>query len=507
MIPLRLSVLLFGLTLAQLPAPSAHAANPAQKNKLNVLFIAVDDMNNDLGSFGHPLVKSPHIDRLARRAVRFENAYCQFPLCSPSRSSILTGLRPDTTKVFDLKYHFRQGLPDAVTLPQLFKNHGYYTARVGKMYHYGNPGQIGTSGLDDPASWQEVYNPAGRDKTALELDVIRYSGKPGSGLGSAMAFLNDKQGRDEEHTDGKVALQAIELLEKHRAEPFFLGVGFYRPHCPWITPAGYFERYAMADIQLPGIPADIQKTVPAHALSSTKPWPYLGLTEEQARECKLAYYASITFVDAQIGLVLDALDRLGLSENTAIVFWSDHGYHLGEHGLWFKQSCFEESTKVPLLIATPGAAMAGKPCRRNVELVDVYPTLADLAGITPPKNLEGVSLRPLLENPETQWNRPAFSQIQRGAVPGHSVRTERWRYTEWASGQQGAELYDHQTDAAELRNLASDAAHANVVAEMKGLLKTVHPNPVAAGEADLSFIHSLGVEVELPPPSARQQPK
>jgi len=469
----------------------------AADKKLNVLFISVDDMNNDLGCYGHPLVKSPNIDRLAKEGVKFDRAYCQFPLCSPSRASLMTGLRPDTTRVFDLQYHFRQGLPEVVTLSQLFKNNGYYAARVGKIYHYGNPGQIGTSGLDDPASWQEFYNPAGRDHTALELDVIQSTGKKGGGLGATMAWLNDQPGKDEEHTDGKVATQAIELLEKHQAGPFFLAVGFYKPHCPWIAPAKYFEPYSMEQMKLPAIAADLKETVPAPALASTQPWPYKGVTPEEARQSKLAYYATISFVDAQIGRVLDALDRLGLRENTLVVFWSDHGYHLGEHGLWMKQSCFEESARVPVIIAPPAAKSAGKVCARPVELLDLYPTLADYAGLTPPKDLQGASLRPLLENPDAEWKRPAFTQVQRGGFPGHSVRTGRWRYTDWDFGKKGAELYDHQTDPQELRNLAADPAHAKTVEEMKALLKSVHPAPVQGGKGDRAFLKSLGVPLEL----------
>jgi uncharacterized sulfatase len=426
-------------------------------------------------------VKSPNIDRLAATGVKFDRAYCQFPLCSPSRSSIMTGLRPDTTRVFDLRYHFRKGMPDIVTLPQMFMQNGYYTARVGKIYHYGNPGDIGTSGLDDKVSWQEFYNPAGRDKTSLEVDLINYT--PKHGIGAAMAYYNDKQGKDEEHTDGKVATQAIELLEKHKDKPFFLAVGFYKPHCPWITPGKYFDLYSLNKMQLPVIAPGYQDSVPALALASTTPWPYFGVTPEHARECKLAYYASISFVDAQIGRVLDALDRLKLRDNTIVVFWSDHGYQLGEHGLWFKQSCFEESARVPLIIAAPGQKTAGQTSRRPVELVDVYPTLADLAGLTPPKNLEGTSLRPLLENPGATWTRPAFTQVQRGEFPGHSVRTERWRYTEWDFGAKGAELYDHLTDPQELHNVAADPKYAAAVTELKALLKKVHPAPVEGGQA------------------------
>ena len=488
----RLRTVLLCSVLA--PFALLWAGEPAKKP--NVLFIAVDDMNNDLGCYGSPIVKSPNIDRLARAGVRFDRAYCQFPLCSPSRSSVMTGLRPDTTRVFDLQYHFRQDLPNVVTLAQLFGTNGYHVARVGKIYHYGNPGQIGTSGLDDPASWQEFYNPAGRDHTALELDVIRYTGKPGGQLGAAMAFLADQPGKDEEHTDGKVATQAIELLAQHRDKPFFLAVGFYRPHCPWITPGGYFEKYSLEAMKLPEIAPDFQASVPAPALASTKPWPYLGVTPEQARECKLAYYASISFVDAQIGRVLDALDRLGLRQNTIVVFWSDHGYHLGEHGLWFKQSCFEESARVPVIVATPGMKNAGQVSPRPVELLDLYPTLADLAGLTPPPGLEGVSLRPLLENPGANWARPAYTQVQRGSFPGHSVRTERWRYTEWDFGRKGAELYDHERDPQELHNIVSEPKYAATVAELRALLKKVHPAPVPAGKARPGFAESLGVKPE-----------
>ncbi len=470
-------VTLLTVAVAAAFALPLHAAD----KKLNVLFIAVDDMNNDLACYGSPIVKSPNIDRLASQGVRFEHAYCQFPLCSPSRSSLMTGLRPDTTRVFDLQYHFRKGLPDVDTLPQMFMRNGYYAGRVGKIYHYGNPGDIGTSGLDDPASWQEFVNPAGRDKTSLELDVINYT--PHKGLGSSMAFLSDKAGKDEEHTDGKVATEAIRLLEKHKDQPFFLAVGFYKPHCPWITPSKYFDLYSLGEIKLPEIAPDYRSTVPPPALASTKPWPYFGVTPQQAMECKLAYYAAISFVDAQIGRVLDAVDKLGLRDNTIVVFWSDHGYHLGEHGLWFKQSCFEEASRVPMIIRTPGMTTAGKVSPRNVELVDLYPTLADLAGLQPPPGLEGVSLRPLLEQPDAKWELPAFTQVQRGGFAGHSVRTDRWRYTEWDFGAKGAELYDHDADPHELHNLIAQEDLAPVVSELKALLKTKHPARVEGGKA------------------------
>jgi uncharacterized sulfatase len=469
------AVLLSGL-LATSPAFAAAG-------KLNVLFIAVDDMNNDLGTYGNVVVKSPAIDALATRGMRFDHAYCQFPFCNPSRASVMTGLRPDRTRVFDLKYDFRTELPDAVTLPQLFRRNGYFAARIGKIYHYGNPGGIGTNGLDDAASWQQVVNPAGRDKTQLEGKLTNYTPDNKSGLGAALAFYADPDGGDEGHTDGMVATEAIALLEAHRDEPFFIGVGFYKPHCPYIAPKKYFDLYPLEKITMPDEPPEHLAKVPESALRSTVPRPNLGVTLEQAREVKRAYYATISFVDAQIGRVLAALDRLGLREKTIVIFWSDHGYHLGEHGLWHKKSLFEESARVPLIIAAPGALSRGEPSPRTVELLDLYPTTAELAGLTAPATVEGASLVPLLKDPHRPWTRAAYTQTQPGAYPGRSVRTERWRYTEWDDGKRGRELYDHDSDPHEYNNLAADPALAPVVAELHELVKRNWPKSVTGGKA------------------------
>lgn len=450
----------------------SSAATAADAPRLNVLFIAVDDMNNDLGCYGHPQVKSPNIDRLAARGVRFERAYCQFPLCSPSRVSLLTGLRPDTTKIFDLQTDFRKStLPDVVTLPQMFMKNGYYVARVGKIFHYGNPGQIGTDGLDDPKSWQERFNPSGRDKVE-ENKIINYT--PKRGLGSALCFLG-ADGTDEEQTDGKVAATAIEMIEKNRDRPFFIAAGFYRPHTPYVAPKRYFEMYPLDSISLPKEPLSHREKIFAPARASVNPYPLFGATEAQAQEAKRAYYGAITFVDTQIGKLLDTLDRLKLTDKTIVVFWSDHGYHLGEHGLWMKQSLFEESARVPMLIAAPQQKAKGKASTRTVELLDLYPTLADLTGLEPPKSLQGASLKSLLDDPDADWKKPAYTQVWRGTFPGHSVRTERWRYTEWANGKNGGELYDHQSDPHEYANLASDPKHAAVVQEMKALVQKNWP--------------------------------
>lgn len=454
---------LAGLVLSVMGVVAADAAPP----KLNVLFIAVDDMNCDLGCFGSPTVKSPHLDRLAARGVAFQRAYCQFPLCSPSRTSLLTGLRPDTTQVFDLKRHFREVIPNVVTLPQMFRRAGYFTARVGKIYHYGVPGDIGTSGLDDPASWDEVVNPRGRDKDE-EYKLTNYT--PNRGLGSSLSFLA-ADGTDDEQTDGMGANAAIRFIETHRQGPFFIAAGFYRPHCPYVAPKKYFDLYSMDAIQMPKEPPEHIQQIPPAALASTKPWPWFGVTELQSREAKRAYYAAISFVDAQIGRVLDTLDRLGLTERTVVVFWSDNGYHVGEHGLWKKQSNFEGSARVPVIIAAPGQKAHGRPCLRPVELVDLYPTLAELCGLTPPANLAGRSLRPLLDDPQAAWTKPAFTQVWRGPFSGYSVRTDRYRYIEWDEGRQGVQLYDYQTDPQEFHNLVDDPRYAATLAELKALVR------------------------------------
>ncbi len=449
-------------------AQTSSAAKAAKK--LNVLFISTDDLNNDLGCYGHPLVQSPNIDRLAARGVRFDRAYNQFPLCSPSRTSLMTGLRPDTTQVFDLQKHFRSVLPDVMTLPQAFMRNGYVAARVGKIYHYGNPGQIGTDGLDDPQSWNAVVNPRGVDKDEEKV-LTNYT--PTRGLGSSLSFYASPA-PDEEHTDGKVAAETIKLLEANKDRPFFIAAGFYRPHCPYIAPKKYFDQYPMEKIAAPKFSRSEWNSIPEAAL-----WikaPHFGVNEQQQREAIRAYYASISFVDANVGRVLDALDRLKLADSTIVIFWSDHGYLLGQHGQWMKQSLFEESARNPLIIAGPGVAK-GKASPRTVEFVDLYPTLAELCGLNnAPKNLAGRSLRPLLANPKAVWNKPAITQVQRGSgenrFMGYSIRTERWRYTEWDEARKGVELYDEFNDPRELTNLANDPKHAKLVAELKQLLKT-----------------------------------
>ena len=466
-----LSALVLVIIAAISPVDHAAPASQPSTRRPNVLLIMADDLNNDLSAYGHPIVRTPNLDRLAARAVRFDRAYNQFPLCNPSRASLMTGLRPDTIRVYNLVTEFRSVVPDVVTLPQLFKRHGYLSARVGKIYHYGVPGQIGTSGLDDPPSWDIAVNPRGIDKDE-EPQLTNFT--PDRGLGSALAF-HVSPAQDEQHTDGKVAAETIALLESHTDRPFFIAAGFYRPHCPFIAPRKYFDMYPLDRIPAPSVAREPLAQIPAAALFTNPPnW---NLTEQQQRESIRAYYASISFLDANVGRLLDALERLRLADNTIVVFLSDHGYNLGEHGQWMKQSLFERSARAPLIIAAPGVSTRGGVSPRTVEYLDLYPTLAELAGLSAPSGLEGRSLTPLLKNPKARWDRPAFTQVRRGpereAFMGYSVRTEKWRYTEWDNGTRGRELYDETADPGETRNLTSDPQHKKVVTEMQRLLQRV----------------------------------
>ncbi len=445
----------------------------------NVLFIAVDDLNMSVGCYGDKTIQTPNIDRLAARGVRFDRAYCQYPLCNPSRVSMLTGVRPDTAKVYDLGTNFRSTMAKVTPLPELFKRNGYFTARVGKIYHYGVPRQIGSGGLDDSDSWELAINPRGRDKDEEEKLHVLTRGT-GTTLGFSMSWL-DMEGTDDEQTDGQATLESIKLLERFAksGQRFFLGMGFFRPHTPFVATKKWFELYPKATIELPKVKSDDLTDVPKIA-PTIKP-PDYGLSKSDLQDCVRGYRASVSCLDSQVGQLLDTLDRLKLAESTVIVFVSDHGFLLGEHGQWQKQMLFEESNRVPLIFAGPGVE-AGGASPRTVELLDIYPTLVELCGLPkPPQPLEGQSLVPLLNDPDSPWDRPAYSQVTRRVgrgknartIMGYSVRTERWRYTEWDGGKLGSELYDHDQDPAEETNLAQVADHAETVTEMHGLIERV----------------------------------
>lgn len=459
--------------LAQSAAPAGQTQqNPEQGQRpLNVLFIIADDMAPRLGTYGAP-VQTPNIDRLARQGVQFERAYTQFPWCGPSRASFLTGTRPDTTRVTDLATPFRRALPDIQTLPEYFRTNGYFTARTGKIFHQGVPNDIGTGGPDDPQSWDQVINPRGRDKDDEEAGRLK-NNTPGIPYGSAMAWLED-EGADGDQTDGKVADTAIELLRAHASgdKPFFIGVGFYRPHVPLVAPKKYFDLYPLNNIKIADETPESLAKVPGY----TKAWTpdNFGMTADEQRQIIRGYYASTSYMDAQVGRVLDELKRLGLDRNTIVVFTGDHGYLLGEHGQWMKNVLWDQSTRVPLIVRAPGVTKAKTKSPRTVEMLDLYPTLTELAGLPHYARNEGKSLVPLLKQPTAKWDRPAYSQV-RG---GRTIRTERWRYTEWEQGNLGAELYDHSKDPGEHHNLATDPNYAKVVASLKQGLPKIAPDKV-----------------------------
>jgi iduronate 2-sulfatase len=392
----------------------------------------------------------------------------------------MTGLYPDQTGVLSNADNFRTNIPDVVTLPQLFRNNGYFSARVGKIYHFGVPTQIGTDGMDDPASWDRVFNPKGRDK--LDEPIIYTIGAPGQ-FGGTLSWLAS-DGLDDEQTDAIGADAMVELMEESKDRPFFLAMGFYRPHTPYVAPRKYFEMYpTISMVRLPVEPPHHLLKVPAAAWVDRAPQSEM---DERTRLAAIqAYYASITFMDAQLGRVLDALDRLELWDDTVVVFTSDHGYHMGEHQLWQKTTLFENSARVPMLIAAPGFdATRGRRSGAVAELIDIYPTLADLAGLAAPSQLMGASLRPQLENVNAPGRAAALTtfisndrvhprQPRRPAAKSYSIRTERYRFTHWDErGRQGVELYDHLADPREFNNLADDPDYFDVARRLEDLLAT-----------------------------------
>ncbi len=453
-----------GLALAVAAQPGSEKPAPR-----NVLFLIADDLNTLLRCYGDPRAKTPHLDRLARRGVRFERAYCAFPLCGPSRNALLTGLYPNANGVLANGQIFRQTIPAQLSLPQVFRQQGYFAGRIGKLYHYNVPASIGTDGHDDPASWELELNPAGVDR--LEEQPMITSLVQGQ-FGATLSWHASRES-DERHTDGLIARDAewvLERMARQRERPFFLAVGFFRPHTPFVAPkTPYFDYYPEAEMPIVQGAEGDRADIPAPALASAKR-EEAAMSDAQRRQAVQAYYASISFMDAQVGRVLDALDRLGLADSTVIVFTSDHGYHLGEHGLWQKRSLFEESARVPLLIVAPGVSKANTTAAAPVSLIDLFPTLTELCGLAAPANLQGQSLVPMLRDPRVIGRGWAITQTAHNGVSGYSLRTPRWRYTEWNEGE-GRELYDHDTDPKELTNLASSAAHSKTIDELSAQLR------------------------------------
>lgn len=447
-------VLSAALVAAALFLLAVHRSESAEAVAPNVLLVIFDDLR---GLPAEREILTPSLDRLAERAIEFTHTYTQLPSCNPSRTSMLTGLRPSTTGIVDNEVHYRTRLPDVVTLPQLFLANGYFTARVGKVFHNG---QI----WRERHTWRYESFPVGR--------AIGRTGKGRRVTGGR--FTSDSwlaaRGTDTDQPDGAAAAEVVRLLEEVRDKPFFIAVGFRRPHAPYRAPRKYFRRYKLPSFpfewdELPGpeAPAQVIPNPTTAAILET-------MSDRDRRELMRGYHASATFADRQLGVLLDTLDRLSLWDSTIVVAVSDHGYHLGEHGWWGKSTLYEESLRVRMLLHAPRPDTTGKRSARTVELLDLYPTLADLAGLEPPPGLEGRSLRPLLKNPERAWF-PAFSQERRGDSIARSVREGRWRYTEWVPGPGAAELYDLASDPRQTMNLAGVPAQAETQSALARLLE------------------------------------
>ncbi|MFQ6131676.1 MAG: sulfatase [Armatimonadota bacterium] len=452
-----------------LKAASALAAAPlvarAQADQRpDVLFIAIEDVSpHRFGCYGNTVCRTPNIDRFASQGLRFDNAHTS-PPCCPSRTALLLGLRPETTKVFGNQDDWHHTYPNALTIPVHFRNHGYETIRCGKMYH---------GKFEDDASWSRIIQPhegmperknrrrplqGPGEELAREIREGKRTGSP---------FLYGPTGlEDWEEKDGGVAEQGVRLLQQKSAKPRLMCLGFHATHLPFAAPDEYFEPYPAEKMVIPRNPDADETGMPKDPQRLAKHNPH---TLEQWRAAIAAHYACTSFVDAQVGRVLQALEESGRADDTIVVIWSDHGFMLGEHFLWRKGPLYEESTRVLLLIRAPGLTTPGTACRRPVESIDIFPTLLELCGLPQPPNIEALSMRPLLQDPDHAWKKGA---LMWGGKGRHGIVTERWRYSEYQGDPQRAELFDHETDPGEFRNLAKDPEHGDVVAGLSRLLRS-----------------------------------
>ncbi|MCF7847996.1 MAG: sulfatase-like hydrolase/transferase [Kiritimatiellales bacterium] len=467
----------------------------------NILFIAVDDLRPDLGCYGNEYIITPNIDRLAKSSTVFNRAYCQVAVCNPSRASLMTGLRPDSAKVWDLRVHFRDTVPDVVTLPQHFRNNGYYANAYGKMYHY----MYGA--MEDPRSWSGEKLPMKGENWTWSKETVkahkalkkklRSEGWPDNKVDRIRATATSCEDvPDNARYDGAMTDHALKKLAelKDRSEPFFFGVGFFQPHLPFSAPKKYWDLYDRKKVPLAANPYPIDGAPPMAMNTMYELRDYMDflgtpepsedtLTKEQQRRLKHGYCASVTFVDAQIGRLLDYLDESGLAGNTVVVLWGDHGWKLGEHRSWCKQTAYEVDAHVPLIFHDPKAKAKGQATDALVEFVDVYPTLCELAGIPVPSHLEGKSLAPLMDDPAQRWSDAAFSQFHRQhdgkRYMGHSIRTDRYRYVEWVDMQSletvAQELYDHKNDPMENTNVAKLPENKELLESLSSRLRQTCP--------------------------------
>ena len=446
----------------------------AQQNKKpNILFIIADDLTaTAVSSYENKVSKTPNIDKLASEGIRYTKAYCQCPVCGPSRASFMSGYYPNATTTFGYVSGRENIGPNRQTWSQLFKDNGYYTARVSKIFHMGVPIDIetGSNGEDDEASWTERFNSQGPEwKATGQAELVQGNpdGKIARKGGNVMTIVK-AEGDDLVHSDGKTAQKAIELIKKHKNEPFFLAVGFVRPHVPFVAPKKYFDPYPFGEITMPEKVKDDWDDIPKRGINYvTSVNGQMSL--EQEKKAVAAYYASVAYMDKQVGKVLNTLKEEGLEDNTIVIFTSDHGFHLGEHLFWMKVSLHEESVRIPMIIKIPGRKAA--VCNSFVELIDLYPTISELAGLNTSKHLQGKSLVKTIDNPSFKVRNMAFSVSQGGK--SFLLRTEKWAYIQYdEDAGSGIELYDMETDPKQFTNLAGLSAYSDLVTEFQNKLKT-----------------------------------
>ena len=473
---LELKRLFLALTIMAAAFGAVHAEPPGDSPP-NILFIAIDDLRPELASYEADGIHTPNISRLANKGMQFNGAYCQYPVCNSSRSSFLTGLRPDKLGIYSNRVALRNKWPDLVTLPQHFRNNGYFTAGLGKLFHAGLDGDGNPTLFQDDLSFEHYYKAKG-----LGPKIGRQGEGRKLGDGSIKwAQWRATEGGDEAQADGMLAAEAVRLLEQERDKPFFISVGFHKPHDPFVAPKEYFDLYPMSEVKLNHDPQD-RSPLARYALPDSYD-RFRSFNDLDRREFKRAYHACTSFVDTQVGKLLDVLDRKNLWDNTIVVLLGDHGYHLGEHGWWNKVTVFDIGARVPLVMWVPGREGMGAETESVVELLDVYPTLVGLAGLESPHTLQGQNLESVLSDPMTDWEKPAFTQVLRGEVGmGYSVRLGDWRLTQWGQdGSGGLELYDVIRDKEGYYNHARDPKHADTREQLHGLLK--HHFPAIKREA------------------------
>ena len=448
----------------------ATSQHGSAADKVNVLLIVADDLRDTIGCYGNTQVHTPNMGRLAQRGVRFERAYVQYPVCNASRTSFLTGLRCEQTHVVDNTTMFRSVMPDVVTLPQALRQNGWHTASYGKIFHVGEVmGQIRDGWNDHGKSWDEalMFQPtatgniseAGRNLTGGKLEWCRWG---------AMA------GTDDDQPDGQTAAHSIAMIEKlvTTNKPWMVAAGFHRPHDPFLSPKKYFDLYPPGSLKLYHDPADMTPLKPLSLPGGETEEAFNAFTDRERMEFLTAYYAGVSFTDAQVGRLMDTLDRLKLWDKMIVILIGDHGYHHNERSWWNKSTLFDRSCRAPFIVVSPDGKQ-GAVCRSLIEFVDLYPTVMDYCGVKLPPQLAGQSLRQLLKNPAEKGREAAFTLVIRGRHYGQSVRTDRWRYTQWSDGN--AELYDELNDPEETHDLFGDPAHAKLIAELKGRLTKIGP--------------------------------